>query len=67
MVSEQITMTSDMQVGGLFSTEDADYSTIRYDIHVSEGGNAFSAIATYSFEEVVLSLGLIDKKTGNLV
>lgn len=24
-------------------------------------------IAAYSFEEVVLSLGLIDKKTGNLI
>ncbi|CDW81429.1 laminin subunit alpha-like [Stylonychia lemnae] len=44
-----------------------EFITIVYDLSVTRGGNALSAIASYSFEELAVELSLTDKKTSNVI
>jgi hypothetical protein len=65
-----VTLSSDTRVGvagSPYSAEDESYYIMRYDLSVTRSGNALSVITSYSFEEVVLSVALIDKKTKNLI
>ena len=67
--SESFTLTSAMleQDSDLVSQRSENFIILSYQIKVAESGNALSIITSYSFAQTMLSLSLINKKTGNIV